>query len=1516
MSKLVGTTLGQYQILERLGKGGMAEVYKAYQPSLNRHVAIKVMHSYLANEGDFVQRFEREATAVARLRHPNIIRVYDFAHHDQLYYMVMEHIEGYTLKDDLEQRRERAKDSGDETATSYTLPELAYILTALASGLDYAHAQAIVHRDLKPANILFTREGQAVITDFGLVRQLDAPSQTATGIVTGTPAYMSPEQAQGESVNHLSDIYSLGVILYELLTGRTPYQSDTAYSILVKQASAAPIDFAHPQIPPQLVPILQKVLAQDPDARYQRAGEFAQAFRQAVGITVDDLVNTGGHNDMFAVSAARANTDSHPTTVPTIKANCPYRGLFAFREEDAGFFFGRETFTQRLVSLVDNQPLLPVIGPSGSGKSSVIFAGLVPRLRRQTDWLVASFRPGTQPFTALAAALLPLLEPQMGEVDKLVETRRFARTLELKTTHLNQTVTRILERHEYANHLLLVIDQFEELYTLCPQPETRQQFLDLLTAPQVGDSLRLVFSMRADFLGTALSHPQLSETIQRLPLILGPMGREALEQAIREPATLQGVQFEAGLVGRILDDVGSEPGNLPLLEFALTTLWERQHLGQLTHQAYDAIGRVDGALARHAEEQYSRLSTADKELARQIFIQLVRPGDGTEDTRRLALRREIGESGWQLVQKLADARLVVTNRDPEGSDTAEIVHEALIRSWERLRLWMTADRNFRLWQERVRLALRQWETTERDAGTLLRGAPLTEASDWLRQRTQDLTEPEREYIHASLEKEAQLRREKEQLRRRIMVGLGVGIVVTLALAVVSLFQRNSAVAAQQEAIAERDQARNSLSGQLATQAQALLGSDLDMGLLLSIAAVQTADTFPARQSLLTGLLTNPRLISELSPGQLTRSVAYSPAGDLLASGGGDGQITLWDVATNRPTAVLAGHTGQVRGLVFSADGSQLFSSANDADVFVWEVATATVSQRLAGEQGNSAAVLAISPDGQTLAGGLANGEIVLWDVASHAELSRLQGHRNSITSLAFAPSGQLLASSGVDGQAIVWDLATNQPAYEPIRAHGGITWAVAFHPTNNWLATAGNDGAIRFWEATTGESIRQPLALHTDWVTSIAFSPTGDHLASGSRDTSIIVWDLVRQRLDVNIGQLQAHEDLIWQVTYDPTGSHLASISQEGRLVLWNTENRPRQGPLATAAPLAAHEEWVNGVLFAPSGELLVSASQDGRVAFWDITTTPPTATIQEGGNPLNAIALSADGRYLATGEVGGQVRLWDVATQRPLDPPLPNPDSEAITSLAFSPDSKRLAAGDEDGHITLWDIENRTLLGEGIAAHTGTVWALVFTPNGEWLVSGGQDGLVMVWEVATRQPVGLPLANHNNAVVALAFTPDGSRLASAGEDRAILLWATADFTNTDSAPQPIADPLAGHERRINALAFSPDGRILASGSNGSVSTAGDVGGDDDIIILWDMGRLEPLGPALRTRHGRVLALAFSPDGRWLASGGQDGAVLLWAVSPSDWGVLACGRINRDVTGEEWVRYVGLGERRPLCGGD
>lgn len=447
--------------------------------------------------------------------------------------------------------------------------------------------------------------------------------------------------------------------------------------------------------------------------------------------------------------------------------SCPYRGLFAFREQDSKFFFGRETFTAQLVAAVQRQQLVAVIGSSGSGKSSVVFAGFVPQLRQQGDWLINSFRPGERPFRNLAATLVPLLETQMSETDQLAEINKLAKTLRLGDVALQDVVTRILEKN-LSTRLLLVADQFEELYTLCRDAEERQVFLKrLLEAVNHTLNFTLVLSLRADFLGYALSYRSFADALQNADVKLGPMNRQELQDAIAKPAQLLGVRVESGLTERILEAVEKEPGNLPLLEFALTLLWARQRNGQLTHQAYEDIGGIEKALAGYAEAVYSRLSEVDRQVAQRVFVQLVCPGEGTEDTRRLATRNEVGEDKWDLVRRLANARLVVTGWDEgAGEETVEIVHEALIREWGRLCGWMQSARSFRTWQQRLRGAMRQWEATGKDDGALLRGFLLDEAEDWQQKRLDELSQAERVFIQLSRALRDQEKEERERRRQR------------------------------------------------------------------------------------------------------------------------------------------------------------------------------------------------------------------------------------------------------------------------------------------------------------------------------------------------------------------------------------------------------------------------------------------------------------------------------------------------------------------------------------------------------------------------------------------------------------------------------------------------------------------------------------------------------------------------------------------------------------------------------
>jgi len=432
---------------------------------------------------------------------------------------------------------------------------------------------------------------------------------------------------------------------------------------------------------------------------------------------------------------------------------CPYRGLLAFREQDAPFFFGREAFIEQLITAVQEKQFVAVIGSSGSGKSSVVFAGLLPRLSHRERWSITTLRPGSAPLHNLAYTLIALLDQGLSEIDRLSESNKLIRRLISDEISVSDVINRIVQKQQEVQFLLFV-DQFEELYTLCQDGGERSHFLNALLSLFRSSAFKVIITLRADFLGYALSNRPFADALQYHDLKIGPMTRQELRRAIEEPAKKLSVTLEDGLTDRILDAVELEPGNLPLVEFTLTRLWAAQKYGKLTHQAYDAIGGVEQALADYAEDFYTRLSEDEQMRIRQIFIQLVRPGEGTADTRRLATRDEIGETNWTLVTRLSDARLVVSGRDTiTDIETVEVVHEALIREWKRLAGWMEDNREFRLWQERLRSSVHQWEASGHSGDALLRGVLLDEAKEWILEHPQDLGAAEREFLRASISPE-------------------------------------------------------------------------------------------------------------------------------------------------------------------------------------------------------------------------------------------------------------------------------------------------------------------------------------------------------------------------------------------------------------------------------------------------------------------------------------------------------------------------------------------------------------------------------------------------------------------------------------------------------------------------------------------------------------------------------------------------------------------------------------------
>ena len=467
---------------------------------------------------------------------------------------------------------------------------------------------------------------------------------------------------------------------------------------------------------------------------------------------------------------------------------CPYRGLEPFEAEHAEFFFGREAMVESLVAKVGKVCFVAVVGPSGCGKSSLVRAGLVTALyggalSGSQEWAIRIFRPGREPLRALAVPLVTLLEPESSEVDRLAEARKLADHLQNEALSMDDVVAHLREVHPGLPHLVLVADQFEELYTECDDKAVRRAFVKALLAVAETEWVTVVLTLRADFYGRVLEDRTLGKQVSNGLVSVLPMSEAERRAAIEGPALATGRTFEAGLVERVLGDVGDEPGNLPLLEFALTLLWERQTDGQMTHVAYDAIGGVEGALARYADETYNRLNTVEQEGARRVLVQMVLPGEEvTDDLPRSTSRAEVGAEDWGLIQKLADTRLVVTQRDPTGQEVAEVVHDALIRVWMQLRSWVDADRDFRSWQERLRAAVHQWKTSNRDAGAVLHGVLLVEALRWWGERRNDLGADERVFIETSA---ARVRR----VRHLKMGAVATAIVlVLLALAVTVIEQ--------------------------------------------------------------------------------------------------------------------------------------------------------------------------------------------------------------------------------------------------------------------------------------------------------------------------------------------------------------------------------------------------------------------------------------------------------------------------------------------------------------------------------------------------------------------------------------------------------------------------------------------------------------------------------------------------------------------------------------------------------
>ncbi len=1155
----------------------------------------------------------------------------------------------------------------------------------------------------------------------------------------------------------------------------------------------------------------------------------------------------------------------------------PYRGLSAFREEDAEFYFGREEYIADLVEAVYSKPLVPVIGASGSGKSSVVFAGLVPRLRTAPDVQIISFRPENKPFDNLAIALSHL-DPNREPYNTLgsqLDNRLAQIGLDLDWRHdetkLCDYIRTLISASGYQR-LVLIADQFEELYTLTPEVE-RQSFLKALYfAVKYAPNFTLVLTLRADFLGIVLNS-LLGEALKKYaPLLLTPMNSQELRSAIEKPAVKMKVELQKGLTFKLINDLGSHPGRLPLLEFALTQLWEKQENWYLTHQAYEEIGGLEKALAKHADEVLDELQLQDLEnryKAERIFIQLVSSGAGTEDTRRVATRQEVGLENWDLVQKLASQRLVVTGRDETNAiETVEIVHEALIREWGTLRKWIQDNREFRTWQERLRGSMRQWQKMRQDEGALLGGAALVEAEERLKERQDDLSQDEQDYIKQSIELRECLIKQDNERRKRQFLAASIATMFFAGLSIFSAFEWRNSEINQIDSLTESSEALLASNQKLDALISSLYaGKKLNQPLLQIfppttklkdkvkrtlqkvVYQVQERNRLNGHQNVnsieVNFSLDNQHLVTAGEDGTIklwnfqgqplltwqnklpTNCISISPNGQIVATAGNDGIITLWNLKGQQLTT-WKGNQGWIRSISFSPNGQLLATGGSDG-TRLWNLQ----GQQLAKLESDQGWVWSVrfSPNGQLLASGGYDGTIRLWNLQGQ-QLAKLTGHEDKVRSVSFSPDGQKLATAGDDGTVRLWNLQ-GQQLTKWQRGERGVSF-VSFSPDGQKLAIAGH-GTSGLWDLQ-GKHLSE-FTHHKGRIRSMSFSLDSKRLATAGIDDTVYLWDLQ----DKHLSEFVQHQSQVKEVSFSLDGQRLATVGDDRTIHVWNLQGQESKA-------IKGHV-----VSFSQDGKQIATAGDDGTVSLWDFQGKQSFKFTAHQGQ-VRKVSFSSDSQRLATVGDDRIIRLWNLQGQKLFQSPVLADANFYFTSLSFSPDTRLIAAVALNGSVSVWNLQGQKLVQSPILADVNSHFkSFSFSPDSRLIAAVAFNGSVSVWDLQSdKNTEKTILLGHPGGTSDVIFYSNSQQLATAGDDGTVRLW--------DLQGKQLSKFIV-HQGLVRSLSLSPNGQQLATT------------GDDRIVRLWNLQ-----GQQLAVFSANSRNVIFSPDGQRLATVGVDGTAKLWQI--------------------------------------